>query len=115
MHDNLKRALVEASELDTQLIFRKFRNTARVFKNSVATEVAEIESRPDSQFEDVADLVAGARGAVVLEEGDMEHGIWTAGVSAGLIHDIPTVAELVSRIVGEAEEIIRTRLPSLAK
>ena len=82
VHDNLKQALVNASELDTQLIFRKFRNTARVFKNSVAIEVAEIESRHDSQFEDVADLVAGERGAVVLEAGDMEHGIWSAGMSA---------------------------------
>ena len=115
VHDNLKRKLVEASELDTLLVFRKFRNTARVFKNSVALEVAEIESSPDSDFEDVAELVAGARGAVVLEEGDMEHGIWTAGVSAGLIHDIPTVAELVSRIVGEAEEIINTRLAGLSR
>ena len=115
VHDNLKRKLVEASELDTLLVFRKFRNTARVFKNSVALEVAEIESSPDSDFEDVAELVAGARGAVVLEEGDMEHGIWTAGVSAGLVHDIPTVAELVSRIVGEAEEIINTRLAGLSR
>lgn len=115
VHDNLKQKLVEASELDTQLIFRKFKNTARVFKNSVAIQVAEIESRHDSEFEDVADLVAGARGAVVLEDGDMEHGIWSAGVSAGLIHDIPTVAELVSRIVGQAEEIISGRLPSLVR
>ena len=115
VHDNLKQKLVEASELDTLLIFRKFRNTARVFKNSVALEVAEIESRPDSEFEDVAELVAGARGAVVLEEGDMEHGIWSAGVSTGLIHDIPTVAELVSRIVAEAEEIINKRLVGLSR
>ena len=57
--------------------------------------------------------MAGARGAVVLEDGEMEHGIWSAGVSAGLIHDIPTVAELVSRIVAEAEEIINQRLPGL--
>ncbi len=113
VHDNLKQELVEASELDTQLIFRKFRNTARVFKNTVAVEVAEIESRHDSEFEDVADLVAGARGAVVLESGDMEAGIWSAGMSAGLVHDIPTVAELVSRIISEAEEIISQRLSGL--
>jgi len=115
VHDNLKQKLVEATELDTLLIFRKFRNTARVFKNSVALEVAEIESRHDSEFEDVAELVAGALGAVVLEEGDMEAGIWSAGVSAGLIHDIPTVAELVSRIVGEAEEVINKRLVGLSR
>lgn len=114
VHDNLKQELVEASELDTQLIFRKFRNTARVFKNTVAVEVAEIESRHDSEFEDVADLVAGARGAVVLESGDMEAGIWSAGMSAGLVHDVPTVAELISRMVSEAEEIINGRLVGLS-
>jgi len=113
VHENLKQKLVEATELDTLLLFRKFRNTARVYKNSVALEAAEIESRPESEFEDIADLVAGARGAVVLEEGDMEHGIWSAGVSASLIYDIPTVAELVSRIVAEAEKIISKRLPGL--
>jgi len=115
VHDNLKQKLVEATELDTLLIFRKFRNTARVFKNSVALEAAEIESRHDSEFEDIAELVAGARGAVVLEEGDMEAGIWSAGVSAALIHDIPSVAELVSRIIDEAEEIINERLAGLSR
>ena len=115
VHENLKQKLVEGSELDTQLLFRKFRNTARVYKNSVALEVAEIESRPDSEFEDVAALVAGSRGAVVLETGDMDHGIWWAGISTGLIHDIPTVAELVSRIVSDAEEIIQQRLPGLTR
>jgi len=113
VHANLKQKLVEASELDTQLIFRKFRNTARVYKNTIATEVADIERRIDSEFADVAPLVAGKRGAVVLETGDMEHGIWWAGVSAGLIYDIPTVAELVSRIVADAESIIRDRLTGL--
>jgi nitronate monooxygenase len=110
VHDNVKQQLVEASELDTQLILRKFRNTARVYKNSVACDVVEIERRPDSEFADVAPLVTGSRGAVVLETGDLEHGIWTAGVSAGLVRDIPTVADLVSRIVAEAEEIIGARL-----
>ena len=98
-----------------QLIFRKFRNTARVFKNSVAVEVAEIESRPGVEFVDVADLVAGERGAVVLETGDLEYGIWWAGVSSGLVYDIPTVEELVSRIVSDAEEIINTRLRGLSR
>jgi len=114
IHDTLKHKLVEASELDTQLIFRKFRNTARVFKNSVAVEVAEIESRPETEFTDVADLVSGERGAVVLETGDMEHGIFWAGLSSGLVYDIPTTAELVSRIVSDAEQIIRERLSGIA-
>jgi nitronate monooxygenase len=106
LHENLKNRLVTSSELDTQLIFRKFRNTARVYKNSVAERVAGIEAQPETDFSDIADLVAGERGAVVLETGDLEHGIWWAGVSAGLVYDIPKVAELVSRIVSEAEEII---------
>jgi len=115
VHDNLKQRLVEASELDTQLIFRPFRNTARVFKNSVALEVAEIEKRPGAEFSDVEELVAGERGEVVLDTGEMEHGIWWAGISSGLIYDIPTVAELVSRIVSDAETIINERLRGLSR
>jgi nitronate monooxygenase len=115
VHPNLKQKLVEASELDTQLIFRPFRNTARVFRNSVAREVAEIERRPGAEFADVEELVSGERGEVVLETGDMEHGIWWAGISAGLIHDVPTVAELISRIVSDAERIIHERLPALTQ
>jgi len=115
IHENLKAKLIEATELDTQLIFRKFRNTARVFKNSVALEVAEIEKRPGTEFGDVEELVAGERGEVVLDTGDMEHGIWWAGVSSGLIYDIPTVAELVSRIVSDAETIINERLRGLSR
>ena len=115
VHDNLKQKLIEASELDTQLIFRPFRNTARVFKNSVALEVAEIEKRPGAEFSDVEELVAGERGEVVLDTGEMEHGIWWAGISSGLIYDIPTVAELVSRIVSDAETIINERLRGLSR
>ncbi len=114
-HANLKQRLVEASELDTQLIFRKFRNTARVFKNTVSVEVANIERREGTEFGDVAELVSGKRGAVVLETGDLEHGIWWAGISAGLIHDVPTVDQLVSGIVNDAEAIINQRLAALVK
>jgi len=110
IHDNVKQRIVEATELDTQLIFRPFTNTARVFKNSVAEKVAEIESRHGAEFSDVADLVAGERGAVVLDNGELEYGIWWAGLSSGLVYDIPSVAELVSRVAGDAEEIITGRL-----
>jgi nitronate monooxygenase len=115
VHDNLKQKLIEGTELDTQLLFRKFKNTARVFRNSVAEKVAEIENEPGSVFEDVADLVSGERGAVVLETGDMEYGIWSAGLSTALVHDVPTVAEMVNRIVAEAEEIICGRLELLTR
>jgi NADH:quinone reductase (non-electrogenic) len=114
VHENVKRKLVEASERDTALIFRKFRNTARVFKNSVADEVMRIESQPDSTFENIAPLVAGERGRKVFENGDMEAGIWSAGMVAGLIHDVPSCAELVRRIVVEAGEIIHKRLDRMA-
>lgn len=113
VHQNLKNKLVASSELDTQLIFRKFRNTARVNRNSVAEEVANIEGQEGSEFADVAELVSGKRGAVVLETGDMEQGIWWAGMSQGLIHDIPTVDELVKRIVTDATEIVHGRLAGL--
>jgi len=110
VHENVKRKLVEATERDTVLIFRKFRNTARVFKNSVADEVVKIESKPDSQFEDIAPLVAGERGRKAYEAGDLDAGIWSAGMVTGLIHDIPSCAELVRRVVSEATEIIHGRL-----
>lgn len=110
VHENMKQKLLDASELDSQLIFRKFRNTARVYKNSVATEVASIEAKSDTEFSDVADLVAGKRGSVVLETGDMEAGIWWSGMSAGLIYDIPSVNDVVSNIVNGAEQIIQQKL-----
>ncbi|UTW12340.1 NAD(P)H-dependent flavin oxidoreductase [Marinobacterium rhizophilum] len=115
VHGNLKKKLVEASELDTQLIFRKFRNTARVFKNTISLEVAGIERKEGAEFSDVAELVAGKRGAIVLETGDMEQGIWWAGISAGLIYDIPTVDQLVSRMMQDAENIITSRLAAVVR
>ncbi|MFV8570688.1 NAD(P)H-dependent flavin oxidoreductase [Marinobacter sp. SBS5] len=113
VHQNLKDKLLEGSELDTQLIFRKFRNTARVYRNSVAEEVVSIEQKKDTEFSDIAELVSGKRGAKVLETGDMEHGIWWAGMSQGLIYDIPTVDVLVKRIVSDAYEIVQGRLAKL--
>jgi NAD(P)H-dependent flavin oxidoreductase YrpB (nitropropane dioxygenase family) len=114
IHENVKRALVEGDERQTQLLFRTLRNTARVYKNSVADAVVEIEARPGpTDFADLAPLVAGERGKKVINEGTMEHGIWSAGLVMGLIHDVPTVRELVERIVGDAERIIRERLESM--
>ena len=110
IHENIKQRLVEAGERDTALIFRSMRNTARVFKNEVADEVVQIESKGDASIEDVAHLVAGERGRQAMSEGDTEGGIWSAGMVTGLIHDIPTCRELVQRIVSEAEAIISGRL-----
>lgn len=109
VHEAVKRRLVEATEHDTELIFRPLRNTARVARNDVSTKVVSL-LQEGGAFEDVRELVAGVRGRQVLETGDLEHGIWTAGLVQGLIHDVPTVAELIDRIVTEAEALIRGRL-----
>ncbi|WP_413768457.1 NAD(P)H-dependent flavin oxidoreductase [Rhodococcus pyridinivorans] len=109
----VKEQIVRNTELDTKLIFRTLRNTARVATNAVSEEVVEIESR-GAEFGDIAHLVAGARGRKVFEDGDLDAGIWTAGQSQGLIHDIPTVGELVDRMVTEAEAIITGRLNDIA-
>lgn len=107
IHQSIKDTIVAASEQDTTHIFRTLGNTARVFRNGVAREVVARERRPGgAQFEDVRELVAGARGRVVYENGDKEYGIWTAGIAMGLIDDVPTCEELVARIEREAEEII---------
>ena len=110
IHQKVKEQIVANDERATNLIFRTMHNTARVAKNAVSDEVVAIERRGGAKFEDVKDLVAGARGKVVYEAGDPEHGIWSAGMVQGLIHDIPSCEELISRIVREAEEIIHGRL-----
>ncbi|KAG2361536.1 hypothetical protein BDR07DRAFT_1377209 [Suillus spraguei] len=107
IHQNIKEKIVASTEYDTTHIFRTLNNTSRVFKNVVSQQVVTIERRPGgAKFEDVRDLVSGARGRVVFEKGDPDYGIWTAGLVLGLIKDIPTCEELLSRIEREAEEII---------
>jgi NADH:quinone reductase (non-electrogenic) len=112
IHRRIKERIVEADERDTELIFRTLRNTARVARNAVSKEVVEIESG-GATFDDIRHLVAGTRGRKVFENGDPDHGVWSAGMCQALIHDIPTVAELVERIVSEAEEIISGRLAGM--
>ena len=116
VHENVKQRMVEASELDTALIFRTLKNTARVFKNSIAEKVVEIEALPgDTDFKDLQPLVAGVKGREVLDKGDLEYGIWTAGMVVGLIKDIPTCEELLRTIVADAQEIIAARLAGMVK
>ena len=115
IHEKVKQAMVDASELDTALIYRSLSNTARVFKNSIAEKVLEIESQPGvTKFEDIQPLVQGVKGRELFEEGDLDRGIWSAGMIVGLIDDIPSCEELVERIVSEAEQIINERLQQLA-
>lgn len=112
IHRTIKEAIIAATETDTELIFRPLRNTARVASNTVSREVVEILDR-GGEFEDVRELVAGARGRLVYENGDPEAGIWTVGTVQGIIHDIPTAGALVERIVGDAEALISERLAGL--
>ncbi len=111
--ESFKRKMVENDERATDLIFRTLHNTARVMKNAVSQEVVAIERRGGATFEDVQSLVAGKRGLSAMERGDTDGGIWSAGMVQGIINDIPTVRELVDRIVAEAEEIIENRLASM--
>ncbi|KLE34795.1 NAD(P)H-dependent flavin oxidoreductase [Aurantiacibacter luteus] len=113
IHDNVKDKIVASTERDTNLIFRKLHNTARVGRNSVSDEVVALLDRPEAEFADVAHLVAGAKGRSVMESGDMDEGLYWAGMAQGLIHDVPTVAELVERIMNEAREVAARRLPAL--
>lgn len=106
IHQRVKEQIVAATELDTQLIFRQLRNTMRAAKNSVSEEVVEILGK-GGRFKDVQELVAGTRGRKVYENGDPEAGVWTVGMVQGLINDIPTAGELVTRIAAEAESVLR--------
>ncbi|MFC9518634.1 NAD(P)H-dependent flavin oxidoreductase [Nocardiaceae bacterium NPDC056970] len=112
VHRRVKEAIVNASETDTELIFRPLRNTARVASNTVSREVVEILAG-GGRFEDVRELVAGVRGRKVFESGDLDAGIWTVGTAQGLIDDIPPVRELVDRIIADAESVVSERLHAM--
>lgn len=115
VHENIKGQIVANSERDTVLVFRKFRNTARVARNAVSEEIREIESRPDSTFDDIAHLASGARSRErALAAGAVDDGLWWAGQVQGLIDDVPTCRQIVESIVADAEQIISRRLPAFA-
>jgi NAD(P)H-dependent flavin oxidoreductase YrpB (nitropropane dioxygenase family) len=109
IHDNVKRQLVANDECDTVLVFRNFHNTARVVRNSISEKIVEISRRPNAVFDDVADLASGVRGRQkVLNEGDVEGGMWWAGQTQGLIHDVSPVAQVVDTIIADAEKAIHS-------
>jgi NAD(P)H-dependent flavin oxidoreductase YrpB (nitropropane dioxygenase family) len=115
IHENVKRKIVENTERDTVLVGRTLRNTARVARNAISEQVAEIQRDPTKTFADVKELMAGVRGrANVLEGGDLDGGIWSSGQSQALIHDIPTCAELVSNIMTQADTILSQRFAKIA-
>ena len=112
IHQAVKEKIVANDERSTDLIFRTMRNTSRVARNAVSQQVIALEKQ-GATFEQVRALVAGARGKMVYVNGDTDEGVWSAGQVQGLIHDIPSCGELVSRIMREAEAIIRARLESM--
>ncbi|KAF2191947.1 inosine monophosphate dehydrogenase [Zopfia rhizophila CBS 207.26] len=108
IHQNIKQAIVDAQETDTELVLRRWRNTSRLFANKVAKEAVKIEKESQTgKFEEVAPYVSGKRGRQVFLNGDKDFGVWTAGQVIGLIHDIPTCEELVSRIEREAIDAMK--------
>jgi len=111
VHEHVKEALVAASELDTRLIMRPLRNTERVLRNASVDRVLAKEKTLGAaiKFEDIESEVAGAYPRI-MREGLMDAGVWSCGMVAGLIHDVPSVGELVARIMREAEDIITVRL-----
>ncbi len=111
VHENVKRAIVEASELDTRLVMRSLRNTERVLRNDAVDRLIQKERELGDKlrFEDIIDEVAGVYPRI-MREGEMDAGAWSCGMVAGLIHDVPTVKELIDRVMAEAEALIVERL-----
>jgi NAD(P)H-dependent flavin oxidoreductase YrpB (nitropropane dioxygenase family) len=116
VHENVKRAIVAASELDTRLIMRQLRNTERVLNNTGVQKILEIEREKGAALTigDIHSQVAGLYPRIMVV-GDVECGAWSCGMVAGLIHDVPTCEELVNRIMAQAEQLIRERLASLSQ
>jgi NAD(P)H-dependent flavin oxidoreductase YrpB (nitropropane dioxygenase family) len=114
VHDNVKQALVAASELDTRLVMRPLRNTERVLKNKGVERLLQKEKDLGAtiKFEDIVPEVAGVYPRI-MKDGEMDAGAWSCGMVAGLIRDVPTCKELIDRIMREAEQIIRGRLAGL--
>ena len=114
VHENVKKAIVAASELDTRLVMRPLRNTERVLVNAGVERLLEKERDlgANIKFEDIFNEVAGVY-PKIMTEGDMDAGAWSCGMVAGLIHDIPTCKELIDRIMTEATDIIRGRLEGM--
>jgi nitronate monooxygenase len=114
VHENVKQALVQATELDTRLIMRSLRNTERVLRNTAVDKVVAVEKEKGAAMtiDDIREYVAGAY-PKVMQQGDLEAGAWSCGLVAGLIHDVPTCRELIDRIMGEAQAIIAKRLEGM--
>jgi nitronate monooxygenase len=115
VHENVKQALVNHGERDTRLIMRTLRNTERVLHNPIVDKVLDIESKGDTKIEDIAPFVSGMVGKEMLDDGEMEKGVLSAGQSMGLVKDIPSCRELFDRIMAEAEAIINSKFAQAIK
>lgn len=114
IHRNVKDQIVANDERSTLIVFREFHNSARVVRNSISEELLEISRKPGSTFDDIAHLASGKRGRTeVLENGNMEDGMWWAGQAQGLIHDVDTCENVVNTILEDAKAIIEKQLPAL--
>ena len=115
IHDNVKQAIVAATELDTRLVMRPLRNTERVLRNGAVDRLLEKERElgANLKFEDIINEVAGVYPRI-MKEGDMDAGAWSCGMVAGLIHDVPSVKQLIDRIMAQAHAIIEQRLAGFA-
>jgi len=111
VHENVKQAILAASELDTRLVMRPLRNTERVLNNVAVERLLEKEKAlgANLKFEDIIAEVGGVYPRI-MQDGEMDAGAWSCGMVVGLIHDIPTCQELIDGVMAEAEEIIRGRL-----
>ncbi|WP_032369440.1 NAD(P)H-dependent flavin oxidoreductase [Rhodococcoides fascians] len=113
IHDSVKQQIVANGERDTVLVFREFRNTARVARNAVSERIRELGAQPGATFDDVADLASGVRGRrEVLEGGDLDGGMWWAGQSQGLIAEIGSVRDVIGQIIDDAVHLLDSTLPS---
>ena len=115
VHENVKQAIVAASELDTRLVMRPLRNTERVLRNAATDRLLAKEAAlgANLKFDDIIEEVAGVYPRI-MQKGEMEAGVWSCGMVAGLIHDVPSVKELIDRIMAQADAIIRQRLAGMA-
>jgi NADH:quinone reductase (non-electrogenic) len=116
VHENVKQAILAAKEIDTRLVMRPLKNTERVINNPAVEQLLAKESSlgKDIKFEDIIDKVAGVYPKIMME-GDIDSGVWSCGMVAGLIHDIPTCKDLITTIMTEAEVLIRKRLEGMLK
>lgn len=114
VHENVKKAIVDATERDTRLVMRSLKNTERVMNNAGVKRILEIEQEKGEnlQISDIFEQVAGIY-PKVMTQGDVEAGAWSCGMVVGLIHDVPSVKELIDRIMAQAEQLIRGRLAGM--